>query len=388
MQMPDQPDSNSISGVENPTPEPSQPSIRDIAEAAYDEGSSPNAAEPSSDDRPRDERGRFVPKEQAQDTGEAEPEAPSPVKQPEAQDRPEPAPAGSSTQGMEHWSAEDRATFARAPKDVQDMFQRRYSEMEADYTRKSQANATAVQAVNALAPIFNDPDIQASLREMQFHPIQAIHDWARMHKAAISQDPRVRASTLYEITERMGFDPAKVFAHLRQPDPSVPDSVRNDPAYKFVSDLNSRTNSEVQALRAELHQFRAQETSRVEEEAYRATRWSVDNFADEKGPDGKPVRPYFDRVINTVIDMYKANPERDLQQAYEQACWMDEGVRREMLQAERNRAQHASSNQRAAQAARSNVRGLTSPVSKPAQENRGNGTLHDVIQASADEVGF
>jgi hypothetical protein len=387
--MPDQPDSNSISGVEPNAPEPREPSLREIAEAAYDEGSKePASREQADDGRARDERGRFVPKEQVQDTGEAEQKPPSPVKQPEAQDQPEPAPAGSSTQGMEHWSAEDRATFAKAPQDVKDMFLRRYNEMEADYTRKSQANATAVQAVNALAPIFNDPDIQASLQAMRFHPIQAIHDWARMHKAALSQDPRVRASTLYEIAERMGFDPAKVFVTNRQPDPNVPETVRNDPAYKFVADLNSRTNSDLQALRAELQQFRAQETNRVEEEALRATRWSIDNFADEKGQDGRPLRPYFDRVLNTVIDMYRANPDRDLQQAYEQACWMDKDVRQEMLRAEWNRAQHANSNARAAQAARSNVRGLTSPVSKPAQEKNGKGSLRDALEASADEVGF
>jgi hypothetical protein len=386
--MPDQPDSNnSISGVEVPsTPEPREPSLREIAEAAYDEGSSPDAPEPS-DGPARDERGRFAPKEQAQDTGEAEPKAPSPVKQPEAQDQPEPAPAGSSTQGMEHWSAEDRATFARAPQDVKDMFTRRYQEMEADYTRKSQANATAVQAVNALAPIFQDPDIQRSLREMQFHPIQAITDWARMHKAALSPDPRVRASTLYEITERMGFDPAKVFATNRPQSP-LPEHLQKDPAIQYFADQASRTESDLQALRAELHQFRQTETNRVEDEALRATRWSIDNFADEKGQDGKLIRPYFDKVLNKVIDMYRANPDRDLQQSYEEACWGDPEVRQEMLRAEWNRAQHANSNQRAMQAARSNVRGLTSPVSKPAPEKKGNGSLRDALEASADEVGF
>ena len=68
--------------------------------------------------------------------------------------------------------------------------------MEADYTRKSQQNATAVQAINALTPIFQDPDIARSLQENQMHPIQAIQDWARMHKAALSPDPRIRAGTL------------------------------------------------------------------------------------------------------------------------------------------------------------------------------------------------
>jgi len=61
--MPDLPDDNSISGVEPNAPEPS---IRDIAEQAYDDISTSDTPEESaSDGRARDERGRFVPKEQA-----------------------------------------------------------------------------------------------------------------------------------------------------------------------------------------------------------------------------------------------------------------------------------------------------------------------------------
>jgi hypothetical protein len=267
------------------------------------------------------------------------------------------------------------------------MLMRRYSEMEADYTRKSQANATAVQAVQAIAPIFQDPDIARSLQENQMQPIQAIQDWARMHKSAINPDPRVRAGVLYEIAERMGFDPAKVFASNRQPAPNIPPEMQKDPAIQFFADRASKTESDLQALRAELHQFRSQEQQRMEGEALRATRWSIDQWADEKDQNGRPLRPYFDHVIGTVIEMYRANPERDLQEAYETACWAHPQVRQELIRAQWTQAQNAASNQRAQQAARSNVRGLTSPVSKPTPK-KGNGSLRDTLEASADEVGF
>jgi hypothetical protein len=389
--MPTETDNNSISGVET-TPEP-RPSLREIAEAAYDEGSTPETAPeerlPSEDTRARDERGRFAAKEQPQEPGEAERRAPSPETTPkEAQDRPDTAPQGTSNQIPEHWSAEFRADFAKLPQEGQNILLRRYGEMEADYTRKSQANATAVQAVNALAPIFQDPDIARSLQENQMHPIQAIQDWARMHKAASNPDPRVRAHTLYEIAERMGFDPAKVFAPNRPPTSNLPEHLQKDPAVQFFADQASKTESDLQALRSELNQFRSQETQRIEGEALRATRWSIDNFADEKDQSGKPLRPYFDRVLSAVIDMYRANPDRDLQEAYETACWMDPAVRQEMMRMEWTRTQHAASNQRAAQAVRSNVRGMTNPVSKPAPDKKGNGSLRDALEASADEVGF
>jgi len=49
--------------------------------------------------------------------------------------------------------------------------------------------------------------------------------------------------------------------------------------------------------------------------------------------------------------------------------------------------QSQQSNAGASAAARGNVRGLTGPVSKPSAKT-GNGSLRDMLEASADEVGF
>lgn len=389
--LPDE-DDNSTFG-DNDAPEPREPSLREIAEAAYDDVSEDNQDDgedgPSDRGDGRDRRGRFAANKERSQTGEAEDEPPSPDKPAETQTQPD--PARGSNQPPEHWSAEDRAAFDRLPPDAKNFFMRRYSEMEADYTRKSQANAQAVQAVNALTPIFQDPDIARSLQENQLHPIQAVQDWARMHKAAISPDYRVRASTLYEIAERMGFDPAKVFATNRQPEPQLPDHLQKDPAVQFFANQASRTEGELQALRAQLQQlqqFQQTETQRSEDEALQRTRQSIDSFADEKGQDGRPLRPYFDRVMQRLINAYKMNPQQDMQQVYDEACWADPQIRKELMHAEWSRQQHSQSNQRAQQAVRSNVRGLTSPVSKPSQEKKGNGSLRDTLENSADEVGF
>ena len=47
--------------------------------------------------------------------------------------------------------------------------------MEAEFTRKAQASAGAVQFTQSLAPVFNDPAIVASLKQAGVHPVQAIH---------------------------------------------------------------------------------------------------------------------------------------------------------------------------------------------------------------------
>ena len=389
--LPDQPDNNnSISGVDD-SAQQRPPSLREIAEAAYDEGSVEPAESVESANRGdgRDGRGRFVPKERAQSEGEAERTAPSPEKPPvEAQDRPDPAAQPrDSNQPPEHWSADLKADFAKLQPEGKNILLRRYGEMEADYTRKSQANASAVQAINAIQPVFQDPDIARAMQEANLNPVQVIHDWGRLFKGATSRNPTDRASTLYEMAERMGFDPAKIFATSRPPT-GLPPEVEKDPMARFVADLNGRTNNDLQALRAELQSFKKAETKRLEQEAVDVTRGTIDAWADEKGSDGQPLRPYFDYVVQRIIDAFRLNPNRDLSQTYDEACWADKYVRAHLLAAEQNLRSQQQSNDRARLAARSNVRGLTSPVSKPALEHKSNGSLRDTLESSADEVGL
>jgi hypothetical protein len=268
------------------------------------------------------------------------------------------------------------------------MLQRRYTEMEADYTRKSQANASAVQAVNALAPIFQDPDISRSMRDNQLHPIAAIQAWAGMHKRAVSANVNDRVDLMIELAQQMGFDPAKLFAGSNPPPSPLPPGVKDDPAVRYLADQHGRTAGELQALKSEIQSIRQAEAQKAEEQALSSTRWNIDRFADEKGPNGQPLRPDFDEHLPFILELYKANPERDLTEAYDTARRMNPKTFENMVAAERVRVQSQQSVARAQAANRGNVRGLTGPVSKPTAATKGNGSLRDVLDASADEVGF
>jgi hypothetical protein len=204
------------------------------------------------------------------------------------------------------------------------MLQRRYTEMEADYTRKSQANASAVQAVNALAPIFQDPDIARSLKELEIHPMAAIQSWAHMHKRAVSANVQDRITLMIELAQQMGFDPAKLFVGSNPPPPpTLPPGVKDDPAVRYLADQHGRTAGELQALRNEVQSIRAAELQKAEEQALTHTRWNIDRFADEKGPDGKVLRPDFDDHLPFILELYRANPDRDLAEAYDTARRMN-----------------------------------------------------------------
>jgi len=92
-------------------------------------------------------------------------------------------------------------------------------------------------------------------------------------------------------------------------------------------------------------------------------------------------------VLDDIVELFKANPERDLHDAYLRAVRMNEQLYQQAIAAERNKLQSQSSLDRAKAASRGNTRGITSPVAKP-NAKVGNGTLRDLLEATADEVGL
>jgi len=390
------------------------PSLRDIAEAAYDDletaaaTEAPEApAEPepaeealATDGRPRDKIGRWVAKGTETPPGEAiEPLDPAPKPKIEVQKPPtDPAaapvaPAARSNQVPEHWSAEDKATFAKLPAEGQAFLLKRHGDMEAEFTRKSQASAGAVQFTQALAPVFNDPQIAQSLKQAGVHPVQAIQEWASWHKMGTSPRQEDKFHLLVGLSQRMGLDPARIFSALSNQSPSNPMNLSEedlkDPAVKFIADHLGKTSSELAAIKGELQQRDQREQQARADWGLRNAKQGIDQFAEEKGRDGKPLRPYFDAVLPIVLDLFRANPNRDLAQTYETACWAHPEVRKHILAAEQHRAQSQNDVARARLAQRGNTRGLTAPVARPhSTDGSSKGGIRDAIERSADEVGF
>ena len=387
------------------------PSLRDIAEAAYDEVENdalPEALpEPSeqgvaeeplaSDDKPRDKSGRWVAKSEGPKPGEAiEPLDPAPKKSIQDQTPPTADPAAASqarsNQAPEHWSAEDKATFARLPQEGQSFLLKRHGDMEAEFTRKSQASAGAVQFAQALAPVFNDPQIAASLRQAGVHPAQAIHEWASWHKMGTSPNQQDKFTLLVNLTQRMGLDPARIFSALSNPPPNtmgLSDEDLKDPAVKYIADHLGKTTSEIHALKGELQRREQVEQAAREHWGLQNARQGIDGFADEKSKDGRPLRPHFDTVLPLLIDLFKANPQRNLAEAYETACWAHPEVRKQLVAAEQYRSQSQADIAKARSAQRGNTRGLTTPVSRPnGADGPSKGGIRDAIDRSADEIGY
>jgi len=379
-------------------PEPPRKSLREVAEDAYDEvieGSDDEPAEPAAgqDGRARDKFGRFLPADQVAKPGEAEAETPpSPDTEQTKPPAEHPAPTpGEAAQPPANWSAEDKALFAKQTPEAQQFLLRRHSEMEGDYQRRVGQTAQATQFTNALAPMFNDPVIAGALRENNLSPFEAIRELLTMQKRAYSPDMRDRVVLWHELGARMGLDPAAVYGQQspqgQQPPPGLTPKDMQDPAIKFFADHVSRTTQEVQALRGQLLNMQRASVEQANAEAMKVTRWGIDSFAEERGPDGKPLRPDFDTVLPHIIELFTADPNRDLPSAYEQARWLHPQTRQKLVEAERARALATVSNGRARQAVRVNARGVTSPVGKP-PEAPGSRSLRDTLEQAADEIGY
>lgn len=397
-QDPPIPNSN---GADPPKPK----SLREVAEAAYDElldGADDNDEPDAGDDagaqpagqgaQPRDTRGRFTAREPGE-PGEADGQpqvAPAPQEPPSAATPAQPAPvAGRSTEPPQHWSAEDREMFARQAPEAQAFLLRRHQDMERVVTQRTQAAGQAVEFVQALAPVYSDPAIAESLGRAGVSFVDAIGQWALFHRRAIDPDVNVRKALLQELAQRMQLDPAAV-ADSR---PSIAgvqltEEQLRDPAIRFVADTVSKSNQRVQALESTIERIQREGSERQRAEAQRFTRWGIDSFAEEKGADGQPLRPHFDAVLPQIIELFKANPTRDLNEAYQTALWMNPQVRTGLVTAERNSVSQAASNARAAQAVRSNLRGRSATVSKPAADAGQPKSLRQTLEDAADEVGI
>jgi len=357
-----------------------------VEDAPDDDGQDDSSPELIVDDqgRTRDKRGRWVSKDGQ--PGEAEGDEPPSPDEDSAPQQPPPDPARGSNQAPQHWSAQDRELFAKLPPEGQEFLVRGHTDMERDYQSRVQAAHGAVQFAQALGPIFSDPVISGSLQQQGLAPLQAIEQWASFHHRAMSPDPRVRQQLLGELADRMGLvNPA-----MPGQSPSGPLSEEDlkDPAIRHFADTLGRTFSETQALRAEIQRMQQGQAQQAQAEALKVSRWGVDSFADEKDQQGNPLRPDFDEALPALIEMYRLNPNLDIRQAYEEARWRTPSIRARLVQQQQQSLQQRQSNDRARQAARSNVRGMTSRVGSASNGTEGPKGLRATLEAAADEVGL
>jgi hypothetical protein len=231
-------------------------------------------------------------------------------------DDPSPAAGPASLQPVSppaRWTADKKAQFATWPREVQEAVLARNSELEADYTRKTQDAAelrrTAEPYLNAIKPF------EAYLNELApiigQTPDTMIAGLLAAEYLLRHGDPLDKAKALRDIAASYGIDLA--------------DLSRGElPAAHSASQtrVNPLLDPHYQQLRQSfgtLEQRVALAEQIIESERQRQTAQAVEAFASARDAFGRPRYPHFPRVRGVMSQLLRDEPALTLEQAYQKA---------------------------------------------------------------------
>lgn len=267
------------------------------------------------------------------------------------------APAG--------WPQADREMFAKQTPEAKRFLMRRVKELEDGFHKNNQQIAPMRRMNEELDEMFKPYDDE--MRSLGISRMQAIRELVGMH-------------------HRLKQNPVEGLKYLAQ--------VSN----VDLNELNGSASAQESTALSQLRQQVTDLTSRLEQrergqanEAMNANMAQVNAFADEKGPDGKPLRPYFDEVAKDIARRVRAakleGEQVTLQQAYDEAIYANPTVRAKLLSAqdaERSRKAEDERKQKAAAAAAAAAANVASEGAANVVEPNKDGSVRgDLEQAFA-----
>lgn len=84
-------------------------------------------------------------------------------------------------------------------------------------------------------------------------------------------------------------------------------------------------------LENKIKDLEQRELTRQQEIAYR----EIDNLKNEKDDRGNLKRPYFDKVLPEMVELSKVNPKLSYHQLYEKAIWINDDIRNQIIESEK-----------------------------------------------------
>lgn len=345
--------------------QPEQVSVRDSILSAIQEV---EKSETKSAEAPRDEQGKFKPKEQGQQAATSaapvETKSPQGVVAADAQPKKLDAPAT--------WRAEAKAEWDAISPKVKDEILKRELDIAREATGRGEEYKQVKSFYDEIGPVIS-PRI-AAWQQNGLTPKQAVSELLAMSDYA-GRDPK---GFVQWFQNRMGINPDQS-SSVPSVDPDI-----------------TRLEQTIHGLQAKLQQFEGY----TQQQQYVSTKSEIEAFATEKDANGSPVRPHFDAVepqIRRLIPIIKGeNPDAParviLQKAYDEAVYLNPETREQIIQSRLGQSQKdretAEANERAkrAQSASKLLTGST-PTGKPAGAVNPN-DLRATIVASMQQHGY
>lgn len=304
-------------------------SVRDDLLAAIREHEEPAGEVESTPDRPRDESGRFAPKEpkeddtqqaRAPDSGSqnaggspAEGEGRSDQRAPHAI-RPDSGGSNQPPQSTPHatagpelaaappaWSNSVKAKWPTLDPEIRAEILKREADVHRGFTKNDEERNFGKEMRQIVAPY------EAIIRAAGGTIPGAVADVLNTAYILRTADPQTKAQTIAQVCQQYGID------------------------LKLVAQPQGEVNPQVAALQQEIRQIRAEQTQRQQQERQQLEQ-QVLNAVETFGQD--PKHPHFRAVSAHMGALMQAGEAKDMEQAYEMAVWARPDLRAQLLAAQ------------------------------------------------------
>lgn len=271
--------------------------MEQVADKLVTDGKQPTEDKVTTDTRPRDEHGKFLPKTvEAQATD-------APVPETTDADRPaeqaaQPSNAAGPPRG---WSADAKAAWAQLPPSIQTEVSRREAEINEGGRQWSEQKRGYEQA---LAPV------QSLSQQYQMPATDVVARLVTVEQRL--SDPRQAPQVIAELANAYGVNLTALASGTQQP------AARQAPTI----DLNAVRQAASEQVRQELS----------EAEQQRQTNAQIERFGSEKDAAGNPKYPHFsDPAVKTRMGRLLASEDAStMEDAYDQAVWSIPSIRSQL----------------------------------------------------------
>lgn len=210
----------------------------------------------------------------------------------------------------EHFSDDDKKIFEGLPQEQQEWMLGRYKNMEADYTKKTQAHAEF---------------------KTTYEPIDQLIEPIRQNLVLSGITPALYIQRLMTADQYLNSQPKEAIKWLMQSYGVSLDALEGE--------ADDTSDPEIQGLRKELTDLRSSLESRQkadETALYTSAANQISEFREAKDEAGKPLHPLLDDVMEDITRL--AHAERaigrqpDLADLYDRAVWANPATRAKALE--------------------------------------------------------
>lgn len=239
-----------------------------------------------------------------------------------------------------NWPDQEKKWFGALPPPLQHAYAQRAQYMQADYTRKTQQLAQVRQSYQDLDRVMQPHEQEWAMNGM--NKAQAIHQLIALSNYAKNQPEEF----------------LRYFANLRGVDVKKLANPQQAQQEEYIDPQVAALQKQVAAVTAQFNQARQYEQRREAaarqyqyQQTYQATNDGIEEFANQRGRDGKPLYPHFNELEEDMAALIESKRVRNLHEAYEMAVWANPNTRARMLNRARSQ-ENAQSRQKVERARR------------------------------------